>query len=204
VASQTPGELDCSKMMGLKCLDCENPIATLSCLWCCLGLDHFDDFRFFHFFTHDHIIDGVREQIGVFQCKSSVVAKTWHDTRGDTTKVIFQFLNVLSRTIPNFILNCMLCFQIFHVHMCKLQFIPLFKDPNQKLDYHSFWNVPGKIPPYLVAAQDANTIRQLQDSLDFCTPRIQRTRTPEVQHCLDSFIPVIAPTKFTSTCSIFF
>ena len=64
--------------------------------------------------------------------------------------------------------------------MRPFQNIPLFKDPTTLLDFHSFWNVQGRIPPYVVKAQDTNTLQQLQDSLDFCTPRIKRTRTDEV------------------------
>jgi hypothetical protein len=49
-------------------------------------------------------------------------------------------------------------------------------DPHQVLDFASFWNVRGQIPSYNIPAQPTSTIVQLQESLDFCAPRIRRTR----------------------------
>jgi hypothetical protein len=53
-------------------------------------------------------------------------------------------------------------------------------DPATVLDYDSFWNKRGAIPPYDIPAQPPSTITQLQDSLNFCTDRIRRTRSPQV------------------------
>jgi hypothetical protein len=65
------------------------------------GLDHFDDFRFFHFFMAP-VVDkeGNIKHVGVFQCKARVVDEVWHDTRGDRSKYIPLFIG-------------MLCFEIF-------------------------------------------------------------------------------------------
>ena len=59
------------------------------------------------------------------------------------------------------------------------------------LDYESFWSVRGKIPPYIIPEQPLSTITQLQDSLNYCTPRIQRTRNPEVSWKLAINVGVI-------------
>jgi hypothetical protein len=53
-------------------------------------------------------------------------------------------------------------------------------DPHTKLDYASFWGVRNKIPDYKIPEQPASTVRQLQESLDFCKDRILRTRPQEV------------------------
>jgi hypothetical protein len=171
--------------------NCIATVLLIERFFCLVGLDHFDDFRFFHFFPTEVFVDGVRETVGFFQCKATVLSKTWHDTRGDTSKVnliyVVEYFCMHSIWSP---------FPSKLFPLFELQFIPLFKDVNQKLDFETFWNVPGTIPPFLVPAQDAHTLQQLQDSLDFCAPRIQRTRNPEVQHPCIASSPQVTPTCF--------
>jgi hypothetical protein len=54
------------------------------------------------------------------------------------------------------------------------------KDPVKTLNYTNFWNVRDSIPPYVIPEQPQSTISQLQHSLDYCIPRIRRTREHQV------------------------
>jgi hypothetical protein len=56
------------------------------------GLDHFDDFRFFHFFEAPVIdSEGNVHSVGVFQCKARVADTAWHDTKGNRSSYIPLF-----------------------------------------------------------------------------------------------------------------
>jgi hypothetical protein len=57
--------------------------------------------------------------------------------------------------------------------------VPIWKDPNLVLDYHSFWNKPELFVDYVVQPQPADVIAKYKQSLMACTKRIQLTRTPE-------------------------
>jgi hypothetical protein len=57
--------------------------------------------------------------------------------------------------------------------------VPIWKDPNLVLDYHSFWNRPELFADYVVQPQPPDIIAKYRQSLMACTKRIQLTRTPE-------------------------
>jgi hypothetical protein len=64
-----------------------------------IGLDHFDDFRFFHF--HQMPIkneSGDLKNVGVMQCKAAVNDNVWHDTRGNTQNTIPLFKGTIDIT----------------------------------------------------------------------------------------------------------
>jgi hypothetical protein len=113
------------------------------------GMDGYDCFRYFHFYKKEvHGFDNgreIRKQVGVLDCKATLQAKVWHDSRGRAGNII-----------------------------------PLFKDPLFNLDYDSFWNVPDKVPNYVVQAQSEDTLSKLQMGIDAASAKIRRTRTEEV------------------------
>jgi hypothetical protein len=97
----------------------------------------------------------------------------WHDTAGNRSKTIPLFkgtkdLNALFVNTTQYSKNVNHCFGFS------------IADPHTSLDYASFWNVRTAFPPYEIPEQPASTIRQLQESLDFCKERIMRTRPLQV------------------------
>ena len=85
-ASHTPGKKNAAKN-----LPDDNPID-----FCfhhvgntnCTGLDHFDDFRFFHFFNHPVVNNkGIQKIVGCFRVRVGVREEVEHDTTGNEQNV---------------------------------------------------------------------------------------------------------------------
>lgn len=56
------------------------------------GLDHFDEFRYFHFYKAPvRNSEGNVKHVGVLQCKVEVTDKVWHDTHGNVNNVMNLF-----------------------------------------------------------------------------------------------------------------